>query len=83
MLNDVSYVEASEMVPLSVDLHLSKSLFSLDLATLQGWEHCSVVRSFVLSTNHITRCKRCRSPHLFHIGIIQKKSFYYSIPAEL
>ena len=29
---------------------------------LSGWEHCSVVRSFVLSTNHVRRRKRIRSP---------------------
>ena len=27
-----------------------------------GWDHCSVVRSFVLSTNHLRRCKWCRPP---------------------
>ena len=32
-----------------VALHLSKALFS------RGWKHCSVVRSFVLSTNHVRR----------------------------
>ena len=42
---------------LSIDLHLSKPLFSLDPDNLQlhcflGWEHCSVVRSFVVSSNH-------------------------------
>ena len=69
----------------SIDLHLSKALFSLDPDNQQlycfflfvffffffflggggggagGWEHCSVVRSFVLSANHVRRFKWCRS----------------------
>ena len=43
-----------------VDLHISKTLFSLDPDNLQL--HCSVVHSFVLSTNHVRHCKWCWSP---------------------
>ena len=43
---------------LTIDLHLSKVIFSLDPDNLQlyyflGWEHCSVVRSFVVSTPNL------------------------------
>ena len=55
-------------LPHTVHLHLSKALFSMDPDNLQlhffkDWEHCSVVRSFALSTNHVTRCKRYSSLH--------------------
>ena len=50
-------------------LQLTSALF------FYGWEHCSVVRSFVFSTNHERRCKRYRSPRLFHspVPITQRK----------
>ena len=49
-----------------VDMHLSKAVFLLDPDILQlhlfkGGDHCSVVRPFVLSTNHVRRCKKGRS----------------------
>ena len=55
----------------SVALHLSKALFSLDpdnlqLHYFQGSDHCSVVHSFVLSTNHVRRCKWCKSLQLIN-----------------
>ena len=54
----------------TVDLDLSKALRSLDPHDLHatalffraGNMHCSVVRSFALSTNHVRSCKRGWSP---------------------
>ena len=55
-----------------VDLHLSNVLVSLypdnlQLHSFKGCDHCSVVRSLVLSTTHVRRFKWCRSPPSVHL----------------
>ena len=51
-----------------IDMHPSKVLFAMDSDNLHlhcflGLGTAYVVRSFVISTNLISHCKRCRSPH--------------------
>ena len=37
-------------------------LQSATVLVLGGWKYCFVVCSFVLSTNYVRHCKRCKSP---------------------